>query len=386
MAQVLLATAGYDHTIKLWEAASGHCHTTLQHPESQVNKLEITPDKLHIAAAGNPLLRLFDLTTGTATSYDGHTNNVTAVGFQTVCSVGPAPCPHRSPCTDHAPPPHPHGAVRSPCPFLAVPQDGKWIYTGSEDGTIKIWDLRAPGCQREYESGCPINSVALHPNQSELISGDRDGNIRVWDLSQNACSAELVPDGAKAIRCVSVAHDATLLAAANDHGSVFVWRLGSGSAASGASPGATAGGAGSTASPAAEASAAASPPGSTASAGSVTDRVTKFEPLQKLQAHSTYITKCLISPDSRRLATASADHTVKVWDMVNHFSHERTLVGHQRWVWDAVFSADSAYLVTASSDQTARLWDVAQGDTIRHYTGHHKAVICAALHDRPASE
>ena len=51
-------------------------------------------------------------------------------------------------------------------------------------------------------------------------------------------------------------------------------------------------------------------------------------------------------------------------------------------VWDAVFSADSAYLVTASSDQTARLWDVSQGETIRHYTGHHKAVICVALHDR----
>ena len=64
-----------------------------------MNKLEITPDKQQIAAAGNPSLRLFDITTGSATSYDGHTNNVTAVGFQ---------------------------------------KDGKWFYTGSEDGTIKI--------------------------------------------------------------------------------------------------------------------------------------------------------------------------------------------------------------------------------------------------------
>ena len=68
--------------------------------------------------------------------------------------------------------------------------------------------------------------------------------------------------------------------------------------------------------------------------------------------------------------------------MSNNFKEEKTLKGHQRWVWDAVFSADSAYLVTASSDQTARLWDVSQGETICHYTGHAKAVICVALHDR----
>ncbi|GKA74928.1 phosphatidylinositol-3-phosphatase myotubularin-1-like protein isoform X2, partial [Tanacetum coccineum] len=30
--------------------------------------------------------------------------------------------------------------------------DGKWMYSGFEDETIKIWDLRARGFQREYES------------------------------------------------------------------------------------------------------------------------------------------------------------------------------------------------------------------------------------------
>ena len=62
------------------------------------------------------------------TSYDGHSSNVTAVGFQ---------------------------------------KDGKWMYTGSEDGTIKIWDLRASGCQRNYDTGgVAVNDVVLHPNQS----------------------------------------------------------------------------------------------------------------------------------------------------------------------------------------------------------------------------
>ena len=104
-----------------------------------------------------------------------------------------------------------------------------------------------------------------------------------------------------------------------------------------------------------------------------------------MQAHSNYVIKCLISPDCKRLATTSADQTVKIWDLTSNFSCDQTLTGHQRWVWDAVYSADSAYLVTASSDQTARLWDLSQGETIRHYTGHHKAVTAVAMHDHAAA-
>ena len=32
--QVILATGGYDHTIKLWQAHSGVCQRTMQHAES----------------------------------------------------------------------------------------------------------------------------------------------------------------------------------------------------------------------------------------------------------------------------------------------------------------------------------------------------------------
>ena len=31
---VILATAGYDHTIRFWQAHSGICHRTVQHPDS----------------------------------------------------------------------------------------------------------------------------------------------------------------------------------------------------------------------------------------------------------------------------------------------------------------------------------------------------------------
>lgn len=84
MSSVVLATAGYDHTIRFWEATSGCCYRTLQYAESQVNKLEITADKTRIAAAGNPQIRVYDVNSSDPNpllTYEGHAGNVTAVGF-----------------------------------------------------------------------------------------------------------------------------------------------------------------------------------------------------------------------------------------------------------------------------------------------------------------
>jgi G protein beta subunit-like protein len=49
---VVLATAGYDHTIRFWEALSGACIRTIQIQDC-VNQLAISPDKRILAAAGS---------------------------------------------------------------------------------------------------------------------------------------------------------------------------------------------------------------------------------------------------------------------------------------------------------------------------------------------
>lgn len=137
---------------------------------------------------GHSHIRLFDVNSNNpqpVTSYDGHSSNVTSVGF------------HKA---------------------------GQWMFTGSEDGTIKIWDLRATGCQRNYDCcTAGVNSVALHPNQGELISADQSGALRVWDLGASKCLHTTAPEDGVALRSVSIASDASCVVAANNTGNCFVW-------------------------------------------------------------------------------------------------------------------------------------------------------------------
>ena len=81
---VLLATGGYDASIRLWDASSGMCYRTLQHPNKQVNCLQITPDKQHIAAGSNPTIKLYDVNSKNpepVMSFAGHTSKYVKMPF-----------------------------------------------------------------------------------------------------------------------------------------------------------------------------------------------------------------------------------------------------------------------------------------------------------------
>ena len=101
MTAVVLATAGYDHKIRFWEASSRVCTRTVRYPDSQVNCLAISDDKLFLAAGGNPHVRVFDVAhtqTSAPVAEFSHAGNATA------CFC----------------------------------RDRSWLFS-SEDGTVKIW-------------------------------------------------------------------------------------------------------------------------------------------------------------------------------------------------------------------------------------------------------
>lgn len=101
-----------------------------------------------LAATGYQHIRMYDLNSNNpnpVVNYEGITKNVTGVGFQ---------------------------------------EDGKWMYTGSEDCSARIWDYRAkaPQAAKIFQTTAPVTCVCLHPNQVELLVGDQGGVIHLWDL------------------------------------------------------------------------------------------------------------------------------------------------------------------------------------------------------------
>jgi WD40 repeat protein len=67
------------------------------------------------------------------------------------------------------------------------------------------------------------------------------------------------------------------------------------------------------------------------------------------------------SPDGTRLASASRDQTVKVWDLAT-YQELISLKGHTDTVRGVAFSPDGTRLASASSDGRVRVWDARPWD------------------------
>lgn len=90
-----------------------------------------------------------------------------------------------------------------------------------------------------------------------------------------------------------------------------------------------------------------------------------------LVGHQDAVAGVAFSPDNRRLATASYDHTLKIWQVESR-QVVLTLSGHTDSVNDVAFNPDGLRLATASADRTARVWSLDQpaGQTLLTLTGH----------------
>jgi WD40 repeat protein len=98
-----------------------------------------------------------------------------------------------------------------------------------------------------------------------------------------------------------------------------------------------------------------------------------------LAGHEHEVLSAAFRPDGKRVVTASADKTARIWDAETGQAIGAPLRGHGDIVASAAFSPNGKRIVTASWDKTAQIWDAESGRPIGALRGHKGEVNSAAF-------
>jgi eukaryotic-like serine/threonine-protein kinase len=99
--------------------------------------------------------------------------------------------------------------------------------------------------------------------------------------------------------------------------------------------------------------------------------------LATLEGHTDRIWSVAFSPNGRRLASASEDKTIRLWDVARE--REPLILHHQERVFGVAFSPDGKSLASAGEDGRVITWDTASGQMVVTLAGHRGWVWSVAF-------
>ena len=313
---------------------------------------------------------------------------------------------------------HPLAGHEKSTRVAAFSRDRHWLVTGSDDGTIRLWDLNnADSTSRSFllsgHNG-PVHGLAFSPDGAWLVSGGEDGTVRFWRLTAEGATPGPTFSRPEygAIQAMAISPQGDWLVFGTQSGNVCVWKM------SAEEPLETPCEVGKEGDPvkrvvfspkgrwlATTCIGACAGFGATVNLWDLSADFPHQEPKRLLHegslredpllatafnsdetrlavaygyvaqvwdltqqnppqhvvgsgTHEQWIMTIGLSPDNRWLATGSIDTKVKLWDLTGTRKDPTLLDGHSATVRSVVFSDDGRWLATAGDDTSARLWDL----------------------------
>ena len=269
---------------------------------------------------------------------------------------------------------------RDPVRSVAVSRDARSVISGGDDHLVCVWNAGTGQVEQSLEGHTePVNHVCVTPDGNRIVSASEDGTIRVWRLKDRQ-RPEFEEIGAGTITeknnldvststgvLFALSPDMRHVLSSTDEPTLKLWNRQTNEVVrefEGHTGHIKA--------------VKISADGETAISASADMTIRVWDMHQGtcrhvLSGHQGGVLSLDLSIDGRLLISGGEDHTIKIWDLAGgHVIH--TLRGHKDWVGGVAMTADQTKAISASSDGTLRLWDIKTGKLIRSLIGHSAAV------------